>query len=206
MAARSNDEWLSALQSDDAVARDEATSELQDRLRGMIFKQFLAKGLSGSCIDDVTQETTFRIFNRLDTFRGDSQFTTWATAFAIRTGMEMLRRGYWATRTASDFHMSDDQVDLANQWRNLAPSPEADAQREEVLALMTKLINERLTRRQRCALLRELQGWSVAKIAAELGTTSGAVYKLTHDARKKLKLVLEESGLDGDSIREMFSL
>ena len=186
--------------------RDEATDELQDRLRRIIFSQCLAKGLSGSCIDDVVQETSVRIFQRLDTFRGDSQFMTWVTAYAVRTGMEMLRRGYWSARTGSDFLMSDKTVDLVDLWESLAPSPDVDAQRQEVLHLLTETMNSELTVRQRCSLLRELQGWPAAKIAMELGTTRGAVYKLTHDARKKLKHSLEGIGLDGDTIRELFPL
>jgi DNA-directed RNA polymerase specialized sigma24 family protein len=127
---RTNQEWLNELRSDDPVVRDEATVELQDRLRRIIFSQFLAKGLSGSCIDDVVQETSFRIFQRLDTFRGDSQFMTWVTAYAVRTGMEMLRRGYWSARTGSDFLMPDNTVDLVDLWESLAPSPDVDAQRK----------------------------------------------------------------------------
>lgn len=203
--ARNNQEWLEALQSDDAVVRDEAASELQDRLRRSIFKQFLGKGLTGSCIDDVVQETSFRILNRLHTFRGDSQFSTWATAFAIRTGMEMLRRGFWSPRTASDFFTANDEVDLAALWKSLAPSPEAVVEQAEVLEVMTRAMNELLTPRQRCALLQKLQGWTVSQIQAELGTTRGAVYKLTHDARKKLKQALEEAGFDGDTIQNLFS-
>jgi RNA polymerase sigma-70 factor (ECF subfamily) len=201
---RTNQEWLNDLRSDDPVVCDEATVELQSRLRRIIFSQFLAKGLSGSCIDDVVQETSFRIFQRLDTFRGDSQFMTWATAYAVRTGLEMLRRGYWAARTGSDFLMSDNTVDLAGLWESLAPSPDVDAQQQEVLHLLTEAMNGELTVRQRCSLLRELQGWPVAKIAMELGTTRGAVYKLTHDARKKLKRSLEGIGLDSNAIRELF--
>jgi len=103
------------------------------------------------------QETSFRIFNRLHTFRGDSQFLTWATAFAIRTGMEMLRRGFWSPRTASDFFSAGDEVDLATFWKSLAPSPETTLQQAEVLEVLTQTMNERLTTRQRCALLQKAE-------------------------------------------------
>ena len=199
---QTNEDWLNALQSTDPVVCDNATMELQDRLRRSIFSQFLNKGLTGHCIEDVVQETTLRIFQRLDSFRGESQFTTWATAFAVRTGLEMIRRGFWAARTGSDFLMGD--VDLANIWQSLAPGPERSVQQEEVLELLTKAINEQLTVRQRTALLRELEGWPVAKISMELGTTRGAIYKLTHDARKKLKVGLEEVFEHGEAIRELF--
>ncbi len=204
--SRSNEEWIADLQSDDPVACDNATMDLQDRVRRSIFSQFLNKGLTGHCIEDVVQETTVRVFQRLDKFRGDSHFTTWVTAFAVRTGLEMIRRGYWSARTESDFFAGTDKVDLASMWQSLAPGPQEAAQQEEVLELLTMTINETLTLRQRCALVREMQGLPVARIAMEMGTTRGAIYKLTHDARKKLKRVLEDAGLDGDTIRDLFSL
>ena len=112
----------------------------------------------------------------------------------------------WAARTGSEFMMEDNNVDLAGLWESLGSGPQMDAQQREILELLTKAINEELTTRQRCALVRELQGWSAERIAMELGTSRGAVYKLTHDARKKLKEALEASGIDGDAIREMFSI
>lgn len=202
---RTNQDWLNDLQSKDVLIRDQATTELQRRLRRSIYKQFLGKGLVDSCIDDVVQETSYRIFARMDTFRGESAFMTWATAFAIRTGMEMIRRGFWSAKTATDFVMDGDRVDLANQWKTLALSPEDSAQQLEVLDLLSRVMNERLTQRQRCALLQKLRGWSVDQIQRELGTTRGAVYKLTHDARAKLKEALEEAGFDGDAIQDLFS-
>lgn len=200
------EQWQSSLRSVDPIERDNATLQLQSRVRKAIFAQFLEKGLTGHCVEDVVQETTRRIFRQLDTFRGESSFLTWATAFAVRTGLEMLRRGFWSARTSSDFYMDDDQVDLASLWQSHMPGPQIVAQQSEVLNLLTNAINSQLTTRQRCALIRELQGWTVSRVAAELGTTPGAVYKLTHDARRKLKSVLAEAGLDGDAVRELFSL
>lgn len=204
--ARTNEEWLNDLQSADPIVCDNATMDLQDRIRRSIFSQFLNKGLTGHCIEDVVQETTFRVFQKLDKFRGDSHFATWVTAFAVRTGLEMIRRGFRSARTESDFFAGTDRVDLASMWQSLAPSPQRIALQAEVLELLTKTINDSLTWRQRCALLREMQGLPVAKIAMEMGTTRGAIYKLTHDARKKLKQVLEDAGHGCDSIRELFSL
>jgi RNA polymerase sigma-70 factor (ECF subfamily) len=202
--SRTNTQWICDLQSDDPFVSDNATMDLQSRIRQSIFSQFLNKGLTGHCIEDVVQETTIRIFQRLESFRAESHFTTWATAFAVRTGLEMLRRGFWAARTHTDFFADTDKVDLTGAWQSQAPGPQQSAQQAEVLELLTKAINEILTFRQRCALVREMQGLPVAKIATEMGTTRGAIYKLTHDARKKLKQVLENAGHDGDAIRELF--
>jgi RNA polymerase sigma-70 factor (ECF subfamily) len=39
-----------------------------------------------------------------------------------------------------------------------------------------------------------------------MGLTRNALYKLTHDARQKLKRGLEAAGIDGDGVREAFAL
>ncbi|WP_417848873.1 RNA polymerase sigma factor [Thalassoglobus sp.] len=202
----SNEEWGNGLRSGDPVTRDNFTEELQIRLRKAIFAKFIDRGLSGHCVEDVVQETTYRILRSVDSFRGESKFLTWATAFAVRTGLEMLRRGHWMARTTSDFLMESDKVDLADLWKSAAPLPEVDAQQREILQLLATSINDGLTRRQRCALVRELQGWAADRIAQELGTTRGAVYKLVHDAKARLKKVLQEAGLDAKTVRDVFSL
>jgi RNA polymerase sigma-70 factor (ECF subfamily) len=45
-----------------------------------------------------------------------------------------------------------------------------------------------------------------AEIAAQMGLTRNALYKLTHDARKGLKRGLEAAGIGGDEVRETFNL
>jgi hypothetical protein len=66
------EQWQSSLRSVDPIERDNATLQLQSRVRKAIFAQFLEKGLTGHCVEDVVQETTLRIFRQLDTFRGES--------------------------------------------------------------------------------------------------------------------------------------
>jgi RNA polymerase sigma-70 factor (ECF subfamily) len=44
------------------------------------------------------------------------------------------------------------------------------------------------------------------EIAAQMGLTRNALYKLTHDARQKLKRGLEAAGIGGDEVRVTFDL
>jgi RNA polymerase sigma-70 factor (ECF subfamily) len=43
------------------------------------------------------------------------------------------------------------------------------------------------------------------EIARQLGSNRNAVYKLTHDARKRLKQGLEAAGFDADDIQAAFA-
>ena len=52
----------------------------------------------------------------------------------------------------------------------------------------------------------ELPGMPQGEIAAQMGLTRNALYKLTHDARKNLKRGLEAAGIGEDEVRETFGL
>ena len=201
---RTNAQWLGDLRSSDIGTADSAIVDLQARLRRSIFSVFLDKGLTGHCIEDVVQEATVRILQRLDRFRGESQFLTWCTSFSIRTGLEMIRRGFWSARTTSDFSKEELRVDLANMWLDQGVGPEQSIERKELVELLSDAINQVLTERQRLALMLEVRGKSVDSIASEMGASRGAIYKLTHDARKKLKHELEKAGIDERLMRTLF--
>ena len=67
----------------------------------------------------------------------------------------------------------------------------ADAKRELDLARLGQGIADALTDRQRQAILGKLGGLPLMEIARRLSTSQGAVYKLLHDARMRLKRYLE---------------
>ena len=70
---------------------------------------------------------------------------------------------------------------------------------------MREILANQLSERQRAAIIAEFNGMPQEEIGRRLGITRNAVYKLGHDARKKLKRGLEASGFDADEIRAAFS-
>src|SRR5574338_65506 len=112
MTERTNEEWLADLRataqaaadgSTDGLSETQATAlqDLQARLqRGIFF--YLSRersdlsGLSNheltQMAEDMAQDATLRVMENVDTFRGDSQFTTWATRIAVLVALSDLRR------------------------------------------------------------------------------------------------------------------
>ena len=70
---------------------------------------------------------------------------------------------------------------------------------------MRTLIQNTLSKKQRLALLAELKGMPQDEIARHIGSNRNAVYKLTHDARKRLKQELEAVGYTITDIHESFA-
>jgi RNA polymerase sigma-70 factor (ECF subfamily) len=124
-------------------------------------------------------------------------------AVAIRVAMSELRRRRWKD-VSLDEVVAD--VELApGRVVDDAPGPLARSEREAILATMHEVIQNGLTVKQREALLAELRGMPLDEIARQLGTNRNALYKLTHDARKRLKRGLEMAGFTAEDIRAAFA-
>ena len=184
--------------------REDASTELRAALIRNLRAQFLKRGLTQDCVEDVVQESVFRILDRLHTFRGDSRFMSWATAVGVRTGMELVRKQYWKTQTLGDLVKGDD-LDLSGPWESAELDPKDNSLRAEVLTVLADVMRTALSERQRLVLLGEMKGMPGSEIAEEIGANRGAVYKMTHDARKKIKAELENRGFDADAIQQVLS-
>ncbi len=69
-----------------------------------------------------------------------------------------------------------------------------------MLHILRTVIDEKLTERQKRVLLAELQGMPQAEIALQLNMNRNALYKLSHDARLRVKVHLEASGLSAGDV------
>lgn len=199
--SRSNDEWLRAL------AADGSSSEPAYRDLRLILVCGLRRILSSRAVpedlcEDFAQEALVRIRGRLATFRGDSRFTTWALSIATRLAFDELRHKRWKDVSFEEV-TADAGRPLVFESRADAPQEKRVA-RERVLAELRDVLENKLTDRQRTALIAELNGMPHAEIATALGMKRNAVYKLTHDARKRVKAHLEAAGLSEVDVLWMF--
>jgi RNA polymerase sigma-70 factor (ECF subfamily) len=159
--------------------------------------------------DDLAQDATLRVMENLTSFRGDSRFTTWTTKIAVRLAISELRRA-----RHKDFSLDDITADgdlqlegseVSSITGSAPPDPEVATERAEVLDKIDRALSEILTPRQYQALaaiaLREIP---MDIVAEQLGTNRNALYKLLHDARRKLRSYLESQGLPLDYMLELF--
>jgi RNA polymerase sigma-70 factor (ECF subfamily) len=192
---RDSQTWL-----DDLAERNEpALAALRD-----VLLRNLRRGLSGrpraddSFLEDCVQESLLRILGKLDQFHGRSQFVTWATAIAIRVALGQLRRSRWKDVSLADLVHGTDLP--GHDVTADDEAPDAQMQRRDLLEALMASIDRDLTDRQRTALLAELKGMPQDEIARQLGSSRNALYKLTHDARKKLKERLEAAGFTSEDL------
>ncbi len=212
---RTNEEWLAALQGT-GEAQTLALNDLKERLQRGIF-YYLSRersdlsGLSSHELEqmskDMAQDATLRVLNNLDSFRGDSMFTTWATRIAVRVAISDLRRARYKDFSLDNIMADGDFLPAsANPLMGERPlSPERVTERNEVLGKIRAALSEVLTDRQFRALYAyAVQGISLDVIAEELDTNRNALYKLIHDARQKLRVYFENQGLSMDYLINLF--
>lgn len=202
LSERSNQEWLDKLQGPD---RNEAIQELRLVLvRGLRYGLRSTLGKKGALeqVEDFVQDALLRIIDNLDSFRGESRFTTWAQKIAMRVAFSELRRKRWENVSLDELLAPENRGgSTLPQIPDTAPNPEEATSSHLTVELITNIIDNDLTELQRNALQTIImQGVPMEEVARKLNTNRNALYKLLHDARKKVKSELAKRGLDPDEI------
>jgi RNA polymerase sigma-70 factor (ECF subfamily) len=181
---RADSDWLMALR-DASAGGAAARQELRDLLVTGLTRALSSRGVDAHTCEDFAQDALVRIDKHIDSFRGQSRFTTWALSIAIRIAFDELRRKRWKD-VSFDAIIADPTSKLAFAT-STSSAPDKQLVREQVLAALREVIETKLTEKQRTVLIAELSGVPHARIAEELCMTRNALYKLAHDARKRIK-------------------
>ncbi len=180
-----------------------AAAELRAYIARGLRKALASHRLREEDIEDFTQDAIVRIIEKLHTFRGDSRFTTWAMAVAIRGALGALRTRRYRERLRDDgVEVSEMATARPKAWED----PTRPIERQRLHAELYRAVRERLTDRQRCAVLSELEGAPSGEIAERLGINRNALYKLHHDARVKLRAAILDAGFSEEEVRNELHL
>lgn len=215
---RTNEQWLADLTgSGDTQAQ--ALDDLRQRLQRSIL-YYLTQERSDlrdvssqeleRMAEDLSQDATLRIMDNLDNFRGESQFTTWANRIAVRMAISDLRRARYKDFSLDNLTADGDLLPTSSnraEGITSAPpvSPETSVERDDVLARINSALEAALTDRQYQALAAvALRGVPMDVVAEQMGTNRNALYKLLHDARRKLRAYLDAEGLSAEYVMNLF--
>jgi RNA polymerase sigma-70 factor (ECF subfamily) len=201
MRERTNGQWLTDLRGPNP---DEALADLYDLLvRGLRVGLRSYGGGVDANAGDFAQEALIRITGNLDSFRGESRVTTRARKIAMNVALTELKRRRWrdvslqelfARREAPNREPADTQL-----------TPEKLALQNTVLQELRRMVDEELTDRQREAVVAVLlEEMPVSEVARRMGTNQNALYKLLHDARRKLRKQMEAVGFSPQEVLAAF--
>jgi RNA polymerase sigma-70 factor (ECF subfamily) len=209
---RTNEAWLRDLGNREGADFETAVADLRQILlkglqRGLIRRVNTSALEFESLAEDFVQEALVKILDKLDTFAGRSQFTTWAHKIAVSVALTELRRKRWQNRSLDELTQPDNGGDYTPGFTadENALQPENAAERSEMMARVNQLIEEDLTEKQRTAIVSAvIEGCSTQEVADKMNMKPNAVYKLLHDARARLKRSLDQEGLTPAEIIEVF--
>lgn len=147
------------------------------RVHGVIWR--LVGGVHARA-EELVQETFVRAWQRLDSFRNESRFSTWLHRLAVNTALMDLR----ASRSRPQGTEAPlDQVPVEGHVEN--PGLRLDLERA-VAALPP--------RARAVLVLHDVEGWQHQQIAVELGMAVGTSKAQLHRARQLLRRHLEGGG------------
>lgn len=197
MTTRSSEEWLTALSGGDEQEYERALHDLRDYLlrAALVYLTQQREELTSWNTADIrdlaenfAQEALLDIQDNLDGFRGDSKFTTWCYRFVINRAASELRRRRYHDLSLDRLREEEPAAYQRMFGTTAAASPELRAERRMLLRLLREIVAEKLSEKQRLAVVGVyLRGYPMDAVAAALGLSRNALYKLLHDARKRIK-------------------
>lgn len=126
---------------------------------------------------DVAQEVWIQIFRALPSYRGDSQFGTWAHRIAVNRTLNALRK----TRRLANI-----ETEVDEESASIEPDTDRAFLAESIEQAAAKLSPGART----VFMLHDVEGYTHEEIAAELGITTGGSKSQLFKARAKLRKLL----------------
>jgi RNA polymerase sigma-70 factor, ECF subfamily len=197
--------WVRSLTST-GEQRETALARLHEMLLRIARSELRRRGgqlrITGPELDDLAYQAAadamLAVVSKIDRFRGESRFTTWAYKFVIFEISAKIGRHFWrdpaVPMDAEDWDRLPDRFGL---------EPAREAERRDFADAVRRAVDEHLTQRQRQVFVAVvLNGIPLDALVAELGSTRNAIYKTMFDARRKLRAALVANGyLDDQTSR-----
>jgi len=177
---------------------DQTVSRLHDVLLRIAYHELSRRrgrldSISGPEFDDLANQAAddalVNILRKIDDFRGQSRFTTWAYKFVMFEVSGKVARHTWRTHPPSREALTWDRLP-----DSLASGPDDRLEQREQLRALSVAIGELTDRQREVFVAIALNDVPIDVLALELGTNRNAIYKNLFDARRNLRASLADSG------------
>jgi RNA polymerase sigma-70 factor (ECF subfamily) len=171
-----------------------AFETLYHKYQSQIYGTLAQRMSDRDTIDDLMQDTFFRAYRSLHTFKGQAAFSTWLTQIALNVYRSHLRsqqvRQNWV-------HQTEDPEIVHNVIRDLIPDalPDQIVEKRERIQLVHQSIQNLPERYRKAMWLRYVMDWSYEEITQALRVPLGTVKTWLCRARRQLKNEFRKLGL-----------
>ena len=141
---------------------------------------------------DAAQEIFLKVFASLNSFRGESRFTTWLYRIATNECINRLKRPRFLSLEELRREYENEMKPIEPpQLIDTSPLPEELAERHEIQKLVHKAMDELPDHYRLVITLRHFQGFSYDEISEALDLPVGTVKTYLFRAKKTLKTKLQ---------------
>jgi RNA polymerase sigma-70 factor, ECF subfamily len=147
---------------------------------------------------DALQEAMISAFRKADGYRGEAQVTSWLHRIVVNACLDRLRRN--AVRRAQPLPDDLDRAGAPDRLLasgDVGPGPEAAAERDERRRLVLAALDALPPEQKAALVLVDMEAYPVQEASKILGCAVGTVKSRCARGRRRLAVLLAESGLDG---------
>lgn len=189
--------WVDALEGGRGPQYEQACTRLHELLVRIAMDEMFRRGpryrIGGPELNDLAYQAAadalMRITKKIQQFRGDARFTTWAFRFVVLEVSSALGRHF---RRVSNTQLDFDE--LAQVPDRSGIDPAGHWQARELVEATRDAVETALTARQRRVFTAVINGVPLETLASELKTNRNTLYKTMFDARRKLRAQLMAGG------------
>jgi RNA polymerase sigma-70 factor (ECF subfamily) len=153
-------------------------------------KNFFATRVSTEDAFDLTQETFVALYTGLDSFRGDSELSTWLFRIARNTRYQWFRRRRARQGVEHRNPGTDRRRQTARDVVDPQSSPGEQVEQEQNLRLLREALETLPEKMRECLRYRIYDELSYREIADRMGVSIQTVKAHLYQAREKLKKLL----------------
>ena len=165
-------------------SKEAAITQLLKSHQAQVFFQIKKMVLEHADADDIAQAVWIKVWNKLDSFKQESAFSTWLFRIAYNETLNFI-----AQKKRLTSHHAQNELDHALEH----PSGH-DALKETAIQIKLERAIAELPEKQRFVfMLRYYQDFDYEKIATITGTTVGGAKANYHQAIKKMTTLLQTS-------------
>lgn len=143
---------------------------------------------------DVSQQVWIKIWKKIDTFKGQSSFSTWLYRISTFTALDYIR--------ANKKHRKLDSIEASEVAEGIKPiqlssdntdeQPRASLRKKEIMAGFQKALTQLNEQHRTALVLREIEGLSYEEIADIMKCKLGTVMSRIFNARKTIQIHMED--------------
>lgn len=143
--------------------------------------------------EDAAQEAFLKVFDKINTFKEESSFSTWFFTILSNICRDMLRKKSKKPLTVSINQTNSEDEDYELQLEDTSFAPYESFVKKDAFSLLDRALSQVSYDHRQIIILRDIEGFDYEKIAEILGVSLGTVKSRISRARLSLRKILEEN-------------